>query len=123
MIHPEGAIQTPKGSGVYSDGKFFPLGKGLTKHPTWWEKCCQQVIGHKDGLRLPERLRAIACVNPPLNSPEEWGESVCSFLPKRNNLVFAVVTIKSGRNYVVSRHELRGFSHSMLRDRSGSFLT
>ncbi len=123
MIHPEGAIQTPKGSGLDIDGKFPPLGRCLTKQPSWWEKCCQQVIGHKDGLRLPERLRAIACVNPPLDSSEEWGESVSSFLPKGNNLVFALVTYERGRNPVVSRQERRGFSYPTRRDRCGSFFT
>lgn len=122
MIHHEVEIQTPKGTGVYVDGNFLPLGRCLTKHPNWWEKCCQQVISQKDGLRLGERLRAIACVNPPMDSPEEWGESVSSFLA-RNNVVCAVVAKSIGRNWVVSGHERRGFSDPTRRDRFGSFLT
>lgn len=108
MIHPEGAIQTPKGSGAYIDSKFLSLGKGLTKYPSRWEKCFQQVIGHKDGLRLPERLSAIACVNPPLNSPEEWGESVSSFLAKGNNLVFCPGSEPKGQKSACFRARAQG---------------
>jgi len=122
MIHHEGEIQTGKGTGVYVDGNFLALEKCLTKHPSRWEKCCQQVISQKDGLRLAERLRAIACVNPPMDSPEEWGESVSSFLA-RNNVVCAVVAKSSGRNWVVYGQERRGFSYPTRRDRFGSFLT
>ena len=109
MIHHEGEIQSQKGSGLYVARKFLPLGRCLTKSPSWWEKCCQQLISQKDGLRLAERLRAIACVNPPMDAPEEWGESVSSFLA-RNNVVCAVVANDSGRNTVVYGQERRGFS-------------
>ena len=124
MIHHEGEIQTRKRSGVYNvDGKFIPLGKVLTKSPRWWEKCYQQIARQKEGLRLSERLRAIACVNPLLDSPEEWGESVSSFLANGNNLLCAVVAIESGRNKVVSGHEAWGFSYPTRCDRSGELLT
>ena len=122
MIHHEGEIQTPKGSGVSVARKLLTLGRGLTKSPSRWVKCVQQVISQKDGLRIAERLKAIACVNPPLDSREEWGESVWSFLA-RNNVVCAVVANSSGRNWVVSGHDRRGFSYPTRSDRFGSFLT
>lgn len=89
MIHPESVIQSRKGYGIYIDGKFVTRGKVLTRGKSWWKSCCQQVIRGEDGLRLLEKLRAIACVKSLLNRLEDWEESVYSFLRNGNNRIDA----------------------------------
>jgi hypothetical protein len=89
MIHREGAIQTPKGSGRYLDGELIPLGTVLKKRTSrlWWKKRCKRFTC-RQRLGVPEILRAIACIHPPLGL-EGWGESVSSFLANGNHRIVA----------------------------------
>jgi hypothetical protein len=100
MIHPEGMIQTRKGSGIFPTGKFPPESVFLRRENlSRWEEFCQAVTPGKNRLLIGwfgvemaiaiKRIKSAIAVNAAYLN--EWVDPGFSFALNGNHLITTAV--------------------------------